>query len=474
MYKNPKDMNEDEIKQYKDDPRYSCQFGVKCYQKNPVHHKKYKHPPKSEQQKKKEEDATKLEMGEKRKAEDDPDSPTKTPPGSPQAKHLDKKQNNSADAIPECSSSPEKKSEEIDQSKTNDVAASERGSEEQKKRELSPSPEKETEKSDSKIVEKDGKIDENSSSEDHQQEISKLFLTEMPQDFYQFYDFCKENSKENPALALKIVDLKLVGPFDLLLGGKFSQIEDKGTILTHWRYFYDPPEFQTILKGNDKDGLHFGYWRDDPTKMPVFIARNDANVSCKIVPVAENLFGTVDAYLEERIKLANPFEKATIARLQQKVKAFAKEKNISLEKHTPGMKERERKVVARTLHGAGIVAPYDRKTQVGYRKLATSEADLQKMLKKIKEAETDEERKSAMSDLQEVIRWATIAADECDFGTCLELGHDLFSSGVSQVQDMALQMLSIAYGQIDRPAFLKIAEAHFKDRKTGSTSLSIL
>lgn len=95
------------------------------------------------------------------------------------------------------------------------------------------------------------------------------------------------------------------------------------------------------------------------------------------------------------------------------------------------------------------------------------------MLKKIKEAETDEERKSPISDLQEVIRWATIAADECDFGTCLELGHDLFSSGVSQVHDMALQMLSIAYGQIDRPDFLKIAEAHFKDRKTGS-SLSIL
>ena len=100
-------------------------------------------------------------------------------------------------------------------------------------------------------------------------------------------------------------------------------------------------------------------------------------------------------------------------------------------------------------------------------------ADLQKILKKIKEAETDEERKVPMSDLQEIIRWATIAADECDFGTCLELGHDLFSSGVTQVHDMTLQMLSIAYGQLDRSEFLKIAEAHLKARKTGS-SLSIL
>lgn len=95
------------------------------------------------------------------------------------------------------------------------------------------------------------------------------------------------------------------------------------------------------------------------------------------------------------------------------------------------------------------------------------------MLKKIEEANGDKERNSAMTELQEVVRWATIAADECDFGTCLELGHDLFSSGVPQVKDMALQMLSIAYGQLDRSQFLKIAQVHFKDRKKGS-SLSVL
>ena len=42
------------------------------------------------------------------------------------------------------------------------------------------------------------------------------------------------------------------------------------------------------------------------------------------------------------------------------------------------MKERERKVVARTFHGAGIVVPYDRKTGVGYRKLSVSEGEFRK------------------------------------------------------------------------------------------------
>ena len=243
------------------------------------------------QQKKKEEDAKLLEIGEKRKAENDSDT-SKTPPGSPQVKHVEKKQNNSQDAVPECSSSPEKKSKEIDQSKLSDSGASEKGLEGHSKHELSPSPEKEIEKTDSSILEKDLKT-ENSTSGEHQETISKLFLTDMPQDFYQFYEFCKENSKNDPALAFKIVDLKLVGPFDVL-GGHFSEIEDKEKCLTHWRYYYDPPEFQTILKGNDKDGLHFGYWRDDPRKMPVFVARNNANVSCKIFPIAENLFGTLE------------------------------------------------------------------------------------------------------------------------------------------------------------------------------------
>lgn len=41
------DDNKDaELREYNDDPRTPCQYGIKCYQKNPQHHSKYKHPPK--------------------------------------------------------------------------------------------------------------------------------------------------------------------------------------------------------------------------------------------------------------------------------------------------------------------------------------------------------------------------------------------------------------------------------------------
>jgi hypothetical protein len=98
---------------------------------------------------------------------------------------------------------------------------------------------------------------------------------------------------------------------------------------------------------------------------------------------------------------------------------------------------------------------------------------LQKILKQIEETDTPEERKAPLAKLDEVVRLATIAADECDFGTCLELGHDLFSNGSIHIQNRALQMLSIAYIHLQRPQLLKILEAHLKDRKK-SCELSVI
>lgn len=51
---------------------------------------------------------------------------------------------------------------------------------------------------------------------------------------------------------------------------------------------------QTIIKTDDKDGLHFGYWRDDPSEKPVFVVENKVNVNCIITPIAENIFGMLE------------------------------------------------------------------------------------------------------------------------------------------------------------------------------------
>lgn len=75
--------------------------------------------------------------------------------------------------------------------------------------------------------------------------ISHLFLTEMPTDFFQLYEFCKNISEKEPLNAFKDIQLQLVGPYDVYKKTFLnSKIDNKKSLLRHWRYYYDPPEFQ--------------------------------------------------------------------------------------------------------------------------------------------------------------------------------------------------------------------------------------
>lgn len=55
--------------------------------------------------------------------------------------------------------------------------------------------------------------------------------------------------------------LRLVGPYDIM-AGKFDNMDsDSVNYHLHWRYFYDPPEFLTVLNGDETLGFHIGYFR---------------------------------------------------------------------------------------------------------------------------------------------------------------------------------------------------------------------
>ena len=60
----------------------------------------------------------------------------------------------------------------------------------------------------------------------------------------------------------ELLGLNLVGPYDVL-SGAYDDIEDSNitSYHLHWRYFYDPPEFLTVIRGDDKTGYHMGYYR---------------------------------------------------------------------------------------------------------------------------------------------------------------------------------------------------------------------
>ena len=122
-------------------------------------------------------------------------------------------------------------------------------------------------------------------------QIKEQFLVDMPEDFTLFWDFCKTLNPSHPecmymygwgllftalwpvgyvkdtncCLLLSTValmpslKLELVGPFHVLRG-LLRGVPWQQCVL-HYRYFYDPPEFITVLSSHDDKGFHLGYFR---------------------------------------------------------------------------------------------------------------------------------------------------------------------------------------------------------------------
>ena len=58
--------------------------------------------------------------------------------------------------------------------------------------------------------------------------------------------------------------LYLVGPYDVLAGKTQKSIpanDEQPNYLLHWRYYYDVPEFMTVIRGDDETQFHIGYFR---------------------------------------------------------------------------------------------------------------------------------------------------------------------------------------------------------------------
>uniref|UniRef100_A0A336KMF4 CSON010834 protein n=1 Tax=Culicoides sonorensis TaxID=179676 RepID=A0A336KMF4_CULSO len=302
--------------------------------------------------------------------------------------------------------------------------------------------------------------------------IKQIFYVTMPDDFYSFWEFCKSIVKPGsaPEKVFEQFGLKLVGPFDVL-AGKFKDFKrfEPVEYLTHWRFYYDPPEFQTILV-KDKTCIHFGYWRDDATveKSEYLIARNDADKGYEMEMIAANIFQAILCYFEKDF-IATPFNKAQVNKIKKQIEDWANEKGFSLTNSEEKINEREEKILCRTFHRLGIVANFDRKTKVGYRALQLSDANLKKILDHFKTIDKNDKEafNMAMEPLQPCITAAYIAVDESDFATALELGIDLFCFGLEILQDVARPLLITGYTMLQRPQYIAISKTHLANRRKG-------
>ncbi|KAH8336331.1 hypothetical protein KR059_001858 [Drosophila kikkawai] len=424
-------------------PKEDCKYWDKCYQRNPAHLSKFNHPEKTEEK----------------------DKDKKVAP------------KRSASAQPEEKANPNESSSSTESGNMEDQQEQARGSYETETAEL----QKEalsniSGKNYMEILEKRIRLSV-------QQEYDNLcettefirhkFLVEMPPDFYEFWKFVgtlKTDTSKPKTAGLehldKVFQLQLVGPFEFL-AGKFhgAKMGEPGDYLRHWRFYYDPPEFQTIFVRRGT-GIHYGYWRDVPQdKENLLIARNDSAKGCEFEFVAGNIFDAFLYYLEHDF-VGNPFTTGQLSGAKKAVPKYLSDHSLELPQLDRLQRERNKRVVAKTFHRAGIVVPFDRKTQVGYRALAVSDAELKKMLALLEHKDIDGQaaKQAVLEKLQPVANAAIIAVDESDFGSALELGTDLFSSGHKELHMLASSLLVPAYSMLSRPQFIAIAKAHMEQR----------
>uniref|UniRef100_A0A3Q3WC46 Histone PARylation factor 1 n=1 Tax=Mola mola TaxID=94237 RepID=A0A3Q3WC46_MOLML len=296
-------------------------------------------------------------------------------------------------------------------------------------------------------------------------EIVQLYKLQMPEDLYHLWDFCKELCPDNPCALEDSLGLKLVGPFEILAGVHKTSKNPQPNFHLHWRYFYDPPEFQTILLGNEANQHHIGYYRDTPDSLPSFVGENEAKKGYAITQIGDNVFAAVLLYLLRRTKERGGKKAGgeALESLEAQLRGRAARLGLLLEQKTKAMKQRDKKVVTKTFHGAGIVVPVD-KNDVGYRELPETDAGLKKICKAIAEAQNDEERVKAFGPLQEMITFVQFANDECDYGMGYELGIDLFCYGSHYFHKVVKQLLPMAYSLLKLNLFGEILEAHLSRR----------
>ncbi|CAG5135571.1 unnamed protein product, partial [Candidula unifasciata] len=338
-----------------------CQYGSKCYRKNPQHIKNYRHPGHDDNEEKKAEEVSKpenLKPDKKRKA-----ATIETFLGKPSRSHT--------------VSDSDSEGEHADRPSTKKVKTDIQSQVVAKELKLSTESTDEDDMSKESVEEKEEYTEDDdslpASPEDEKENIKQKFLVEMPDDFYQFWEFCQTLQPSNPTRALEeSLNLILVGPFDILSGRHKHVRKNKHgrrpNFLLHYRYFYDPPEFQTVLASDEKSKFHLGYYRDDPKEKPAFVASNSPGSASpeKINPCGDNLFAAVYIYASKLLKSSSGKTKKCIEQLIKSLEVEAKKQNLSLSETTKNMKDRKKKVVCPTFHGAGIVVPVD-SNDVGYR-----------------------------------------------------------------------------------------------------------
>ncbi len=293
--------------------------------------------------------------------------------------------------------------------------------------------------------------------------VRRLYGFNFPPDLPAFWEFAKRLRPLEPLRALEELGVTLVGPFDVL-EGRFDGRTPHLSQLLHWRYHDDPPEFFTVLYGGN--GLHWGYYLDDPRLGQGCVASYYAGDVLEITAEGDTLFEAVRLHLEmryrdyledEAIGLAGGEEERSLDRVRERILPLATgdrpETGQEYEERYPASSRRTSSVVARTRDGMGIVVP-----ESAYRPLSLSDKQLWRRLRK-------------EDDPADLVEEARRALSEGFRGTALKLGKDLWASGRKCHAAYAFELLDGAYAALGRDVLREVLREHRSHRELPSVDI---
>jgi hypothetical protein len=297
--------------------------------------------------------------------------------------------------------------------------------------------------------------------------LRECYGFDFPDDFFRFWVFVNRLRPLEPLTALDALSIQLVGPFEIL-AGRFDGRSPPLSLLLHWRYYLDPPEFFSVLAGSD--GQHWGYYLDAPPGDSRCVTSYFAGDAFEMSVDGDDLFAAVRLHLEEyysdceldhSYQLIEDTEHeeslAGLTLLRDQLMAFGtgerRETGAAYVDRYAGRTRSRGEVLAETIEGMGIVVP-----PAQYRPLSRGDAELWPYL-----CETD--------DPADMVAEARQALSAGFPGTALKLGKDLWAIGGERHTEYAYELLDSAYAALGHDVLHEVLRVHRANRNLPSVDI---
>ncbi|OQS06122.1 hypothetical protein THRCLA_01819 [Thraustotheca clavata] len=276
------------------------------------------------------------------------------------------------------------------------------------------------------------------------EKLMKEWYFDPPTDFFNVFAIANRIDPKSPLDAfVDALGAKLTGPFAVLSGDELPT-----PAFLHGRQYYDPPEIITVV---NFPTFHISYHRDEPKQVSSLIVQGTED-SGEFDILGSKLIDVLHAkLLQSTLKKSQELKALFTPYCSMKAASSRPTKRAHKESiEAQAIQKRNQTQTAPTLSGLGIKVSVHAKTGLGYRELSTQGAQLQKLLKKPRCRQVDD-----------LITCANIALDECEFGTGLQLGLDLFYHR-DRYEKEAKELLDVSYLLLNRSSFSTVLKHHQK------------